>query len=74
MLKTKYLHLLVLLPININRMESTREKVVETNLGENRKQGIASIKNIGMQLFSRATERYQWCSNINIFIKLGCCN
>lgn len=47
MLKTKYLNLLVLSPININCAESSREKLVEINVEEDRKMGISSIKNIG---------------------------
>lgn len=52
MLKSKYLHLLVLLPLNINHLGSTREKVVKTNIEEDRNLGTASIKNLGMKLFS----------------------
>lgn len=52
MLKTKYLNLLVLLPIIINSDESPREKLVEINMDEDRKMGMSSIRNIGMQLFS----------------------
>lgn len=47
MLKTKYLNLLVLSPININSAESTKERLVDINVDEDRKIGISSLKNIG---------------------------
>jgi len=42
----------VLLPIKINDAEIIREKIVQLNLDEDRKHGITSIQNIGMQIFS----------------------
>lgn len=44
------MNLLVLLPTN--SMESTRERLVEIKVDEERKTGISSLKNIGMQLFT----------------------
>lgn len=72
MLKTKNLNLLVLLPINIKNKESTREKLVEINVNEARKLGIASINNIGTQLFSGTNENI-YCVLV-IFIILDYCN
>lgn len=46
------MNLLVLLPTN--SMEGTRERLVEIKLDEERKTGISSLKNIGMQLFTGA--------------------
>lgn len=50
MLKTKNCNLLVLLPFDINNKKATRERLVEINMDEDRKMGIASIKNIGRYL------------------------
>jgi len=74
MLKTKYLHLLVLLPININNTDNTRERLVEINLDENRKMNSASIINMGTQLSSGIYQGHLWCSGLHIFIKLGYSN
>lgn len=52
MLKTKNYNLLELLPLDINNKKTTRERLVEINIDEDRKMGIASITNIGTQLFS----------------------
>lgn len=52
MLKTKYLNLLVLLPVNTKSDESTKEKCVKINTEEDRKMGMSSIRDIGTQLFS----------------------
>jgi len=71
MLKTKYLNLLVLLPININNIENTREKLVEINMDKDRKMNSASIINIGTQLLSGINKGHFLCSSIHIFIKLG---
>lgn len=52
MLKSKYLHLLVLLPLNINHLGSTRERLVETDIEEDKNLGVASMKHLGMKLIS----------------------
>lgn len=56
MLKTKYLNLLVLLPININSTENTRKILVELNMDEDKKMNNASIINIGTQYFQESTK------------------
>jgi len=45
----------VTLPIKINSKESCREKLVEINVEEDRKTGISSIINIGMQILQEST-------------------
>lgn len=67
MLKTKYFNLLVLLPININNVENTRERLVEINMDEDRKIGVTSITNIGTQLFQESTRTsiMFWCSYLH---------
>lgn len=67
MLKKKYFNLLVLLPININNTESTRKRLVEINMDEDKKMGIASIINIGMQYFQEParTSIMFWCSYLH---------
>jgi len=53
-------------------MENARERLVEINVEEDRKIGISSITNIGMQLFTGVNKGIYGVHNI--FIKLGYCN
>lgn len=53
-------------------MENTNEKLVAINVEEDRKIGISSITNIGMQLFTGVNKGIY---DVHItFIKLGYCN
>jgi len=59
----------VTLPIKIDRMDSTRKRLVEINVEEDRKIGISSITNIGMKLFTGVNKAIY---GVHItFIKLG---
>jgi len=70
----KYSNLLVLLPININSTENTREKLVEINMDKDRKVNSASIVNRGTKFFSGINKGHILCFSVHIFIKLGYCN
>jgi len=53
-------------------MDSTRKRLVEINVEEDRKIGISSITNIGMKLFTGVNKGIY---GVHItFIKLGYCN
>jgi len=59
----------VTLPIKINSKEICREKLVEINVEEDRKIGISSIINIGMQIFTGVNKDIY---GVHItFVKLG---